>query len=60
MSLNQSKRAQMTLNVPKWPQMRWMQPISAQTIVKCLPVMHVSVKDMLRILTKKPYCGQFS
>ena len=27
-----------------------MQPISAQTIVKCLPVMHVSVKDMLRIL----------
>ena len=27
-----------------------MQPVLAQAIVKCLPVMHVSVKDMLRIL----------
>ena len=27
-----------------------MQPVSAQTIVKYLPVMHVSVKDMLQVL----------
>ena len=40
----------MTLNKPKWPQMSWKQPQSGQGFVKYLPVMHVSVKDMLRIL----------
>ena len=49
MSLNQSKWTQMTLNVPQWAQTRWMQSTSAQTIVECLPVMYVSLKDMLKI-----------
>ena len=40
----------MTLNKPEWPQMSWKQPKSGQGFVKYLPVMHVSVKDMLRIL----------
>ena len=41
----------MTVNNPnKLPQMNWKQPQSGQDFLKYLPVMHGSVKDMLRIL----------
>ena len=52
MSLNKSKWAQMTLNKPKLPQMSLKQPQSGQGFVKYLPVMHASVRDMLRILKR--------
>ena len=44
MDLNQCKWVQLTLNITKWPQMTWRQSIIAQTFVKSLPVMDVSVR----------------
>ena len=45
-------RSQESPKDPNWPQMSWKQPQSGQGFLKYLPVMHVSVKDMLRILKR--------
>ena len=52
LDLNQCKWAQIALNISKWPQMTWMHPITGETFVKFLPVMHVSVRHKLR---RPPY-----
>ena len=44
MGLNQWKWAQVIVNITKWPQMTWREPVIAETFVKPLPAMEFSVR----------------
>ena len=61
LDLNQCKWAQIALDISKWPQMTWMHPITGETFVKSLPVMHVSVRHKLGrppyLVCTDPYVG---
>ena len=59
MALNYSKWDQMTLNMPKWPQIRWKQTKTGPTFVKSLAVMHVSVRHMLQTWKQCEKCKKY-